>query len=78
VFFAVDGSVAELFLRFATSFSIRQFPHCIRTLCPVPPFELLARTHRSNIGNPIYGENPIEMINFVLKQLRQVSIVAGA
>jgi hypothetical protein len=70
--------MVRFFQCFAASFFIRQFLHGIRTLCPVPPFELLARTDRPNIGNPIESENPIEMINLVLQQLRQVPIVAGA
>jgi hypothetical protein len=44
----------------------------------VPFFKLFASAEGADIGDAINGEDPVEMIDFMLKELGEVSLGTGA
>src|SRR5277367_5217012 len=43
----------------------------------MPLLEFFASTHSANVRDAVHGQYPIEMINLMLQQLRQISLFAG-
>src|SRR6266478_3309904 len=46
----------------------------VGTLRPISLLKLFARTHRADVRNAIHRQNPIQMIDLVLQQFREVHL----
>src|SRR6266481_6005640 len=48
----------------------------IRACCAISLLKLFARTHRADVRNAIHRQNPIQMIDLVLQQFREVPFLS--